>query len=119
MLRIEFVEEEFDELLRLVTRETACSYIVSVEVDIELVKRPLRTNILAFDLLHLVVDEGELEGFMEGGGRIVDETAEGIRRADGANAFRFVRQTDHIGTDGVVDDDDGCVEVACFLVFRG
>ena len=60
MLRIEFIEEEFNELLRLVTREATCGYVVAVEVDVKLVERPLRTDILAFDLLHLVVDEGKL-----------------------------------------------------------
>ena len=41
MLRIEFVKEEFDELLRLVTGETASGYVVAVEVDIKLIERSL------------------------------------------------------------------------------
>ena len=117
MLRIEFVEEEFDKLLRLVSCETASSYVVAVEVDVKLVKRPLRTDVFAFDLLHLIVDEGKLESFVEGRGRIVDEMAEGIRRADGIDAFRFVRQAFHIGADGVVNDDDGRVEITRLLIF--
>ena len=54
---------------------------------------------------------------MEGGRRIVDETAEGIRRADGMDAFRFIRQTNHIGAYSLVGDDNGRIEVLGFLIF--